>query len=660
MPRKKYGKVKQTRLTFASPAFPPDSEHESPRTEDRYATLRYTHPSKSTVSDVSSRLGNKKKSLPAKAPSVASSSDIESAPVATPSIKKSSEVITINDDDESEKDIASHHSPSKAACSDEASSSEEDVVNTSMRKKRRAQPIVIENDTESESNMPSRVSKRKRSDSNERPQRNTRGDGTPSRQTRSAAKSLEAKRSASKQEAREAVKRSASHLLSDLGSPETSDADELVTQPRKRRRQTTQRTAASVDVEGEEEEVEEDPIVSSPAKRILRRGVSDVPRTPRRTSDQERLDLKEDLEDLQDSVVRATRTRGHLANSARSQRQKQLDLLRRRRAGERMSDISSEAELESEHELEGSEIEDHESEDETQPPIKSILPYDDSDIESAIASDEDLDRYDDDFVLDDDATELGVPTQDEAMPIEFSRHNYKQPKEYFHDAVEWMVHNKLNPAFPRDDDLYKVAFMKLETEVQGRAGSQLVSSAWSSSFCRALMARPHIEETAFPITDGHPCDACKRSGHPASFDIKLYGKAYSLETLEPLSDDDVSAEEETTERSEPGERDRKGRILPDENIRWFLGRHCKTKATMAHTLVHWRFHLNEWVIGYLEGQGVLTDKMIVKRSHWSQKKLTKYANSVRDQMVENGEVRKLWRDFHIKLKTARETKESRW
>lgn len=175
-------------------------------------------------------------------------------------------------------------------------------------------------------------------------------------------------------------------------------------------------------------------------------------------------------------------------------------------------------------------------------------------------------------MLDDDDDKLGVPAGLDEMPIQFSRHAYKQLKDYFQDAVEWMVLNQLFPAFERSSPIYKVAFDKLEDEVKGRTGSQLVSSVWNADFCRALMARPHLEETTFPTIEGHPCDACKRSGHPASYDLKLYGKAYSLETLEPLSDSDSN--EERSETEEDGlERDRDGHVLPDEDTRFYLGRY---------------------------------------------------------------------------------------
>lgn len=74
---------------------------------------------------------------------------------------------------------------------------------------------------------------------------------------------------------------------------------------------------------------------------------------------------------------------------------------------------------------------------------------------------------------------------------------------------------------------------------------------------------------------------------------------------------------------------------------------------MAHTLIHWRYHLNEWVVGYLERMGILESSEILQREHWSQKKRTKYANEVVDAMVEAGEVDRLWRDFNLNLKTAR-------
>lgn len=370
------------------------------------------------------------------------------------------------------------------------------------------------------------------------------------------------------------------------------------------------------------------------------------------------------------TVVKKSRTRGRLAESARDKRLKHLEALRRRRAGQKeVVDIES-----------TSTNEQDESEDENDAPPSRIAyqgQEDDSDVESAIPSNEDLDRYEDDFVLEDDNAELGVPTEE--IPFEFTRHAYKQPKEYFRDVVAWMVHNRLDPAFPRSDAMYEMAFMKLEDEVKGRAGSQLISSVWDPDFRRALLARPHMEQTSFPTEFNHTCDACRRSNHPANTDMKLYGKAYSLQTLEPLideSDEDQSEKSGSEVEEDSGvERDRDGYVLPAQEKRFYLGRlvttdvrlstspnsngrlhrHCRDKAQLAHTLTHWRYHLNEWVIDYLERMGHMDDAEVLRRNNLSQKRKSRNAIDVITDMVEAGEVDKLWRDFHTALKAARET-----
>lgn len=78
-------------------------------------------------------------------------------------------------------------------------------------------------------------------------------------------------------------------------------------------------------------------------------------------------------------------------------------------------------------------------------------------------------------------------------------------------------------------------------------------------------------------------------------------------------------------------------------------------ADMAHTLIHWRFHLNEWVTDYLDDKGILDDEEILQRSHWSQRRKERYANETLAMMIETGEIQKLWRDFHINLRAARQS-----
>lgn len=232
--------------------------------------------------------------------------------------------------------------------------------------------------------------------------------------------------------------------------------------------------------------------------------------------------------------------------------QEGLERLRRRRAGQK--ELSDEDEVSSSGQPDAAED-------------------DDSDEDLGTPADEDLDQYEEDFVEEEEDAELGVPHAE--MPFEFTRHAYKDLRECFRDVVEWMVHNKLNPAFARDDPMYGFAFRKLEDEVRGRVGSQFVSSTWNAKFTRTLQARPYMDITGHPTAENNTCDACNRSKHPASAEIRLQGKPYSLETLEPLTDSDESdeeSEEETCDSEERGDRDSDGHLLYDENTRFLLGR----------------------------------------------------------------------------------------
>ncbi|KAF7594710.1 hypothetical protein BBP40_008603 [Aspergillus hancockii] len=607
MPRT-YGKAKQTRLAFAPIAFSQDSDDAI----DRKATLQYGHPSRPVVRGGRSQLDGKSSERMSPAPFVKrSSSDEEKALSKLESPEEPSRKKKKKDKKKNKKEIKDRKKQKSEAAGEPSQPSSPEYK------------LSVPQESESDEDIPTSVRKAR------------------------VRQDLKRKRSQPPPDTEHSFPRDPSQSV----KSEDSDADNIVARPRRKlRRGPAPQPTIVLDDESDEEPV------SSPAKGRKNDASVQLPQTPERNMDQDELDLQEDLEDLQDSVVKNTRTRGRLANSARARRQQHLDALRRRRAGQRETNGETQETIKSEP---GS---DDEGEKESEEEISIQQPRfrretENSDVESSVPSDEDLDRYEEDFVLEDG--NLGAPGGGlEDMPFQFTRHSYKQLKDYFQDAVEWMVFNQLNPAFPRSSPVYQAAFSKLEDEVMARTGSQLVSAVWNANFRRALMARPHIEVTGYPTSENHPCDACNRSGHPASSDIRFFGKAYSLETLEPLSDSqsESSNEEQSNNEEDDGqERDRDGYALPDEDTRFYLGRHCKSKATMAHTLTHWRFHLNEWVVDHLDRMGHLSDEQVLKRSHWSQKRRAKYAAEAVGTMVYEGEVKKLWRDFHINLRTARES-----
>ena len=183
-------------------------------------------------------------------------------------------------------------------------------------------------------------------------------------------------------------------------------------------------------------------------------------------------------------------------------------------------------------------------------------------------------EYDEDFVVDDEEETFGAPDVLEDIPLEFTRHAHKKTKEHFKDVVEWMVHKKLNPAFPRDDDVYRVAFYKLDDEVTGYAGSKFLSSVWTADFARAIKARPRYSDVSVPVEmfrDLHHCEACNRRNHPAKFIITFAGKAYHKETLEDVSEDDED-EKNDSDDDDVGSRNAEGFVLPSIDRQYYVGR----------------------------------------------------------------------------------------
>lgn len=157
-----------------------------------------------------------------------------------------------------------------------------------------------------------------------------------------------------------------------------------------------------------------------------------------------------------------------------------------------------------------------------------------------------LDEYEEDFIEDNDDT-IGVPLGLDDIPLEFTRHAHKKPIEYFKDVVEWMVHNKLNPAFARNDPIYTIAKQKLDDVVQGFAGSKFISAAWKADFSEALRKYPDIARIDVPTMFDQKCEACGRSGHPAKHQLIFSGKPYHRESLEDVSSDEDSNEEDDHE-----------------------------------------------------------------------------------------------------------------
>ena len=259
-------------------------------------------------------------------------------------------------------------------------------------------------------------------------------------------------------------------------------------------------------------------------------------------------DLQEELEDLQDMATpsRNTRTRDGPIMSERNKRQQKLEELRRRRAGVR--EISQEED----------ESYEDQNEDEEEADVSGPEP-----MHHAMRRGSNLDEYEEEFV-DDEDDKVGVDLGVAGVPLEFTYHANKKPFEHFKTEVEWMVHNKLNPAFDRYDEMYQLAHRKLDKEVEGFAGSKFSSSVWGEDFVKALQERPDLARIDVPTMLEHKCDACRRGNHPPKHKVSFSGKPYNRDTLETVEYDD---EEDDTDDSD---NDRSS--SNQEGVIFFLGR----------------------------------------------------------------------------------------
>lgn len=283
----------------------------------------------------------------------------------------------------------------------------------------------------------------------------------------------------------------------------------------------------------------------------------------------------------------------------------------------------------------------------------------------------------DDFIVSDDEedeVDPGDMPADAVVPIHLTSFARMKAKDLFRFVVEWMVQKKLNPAFLMRDELYTLAFNKVEDEVKGLVDSKFTSSAWTRDFTVALQGRPDMEivDLRGGIVDDH-CHACNRRSHPATYQIEFKGRPYDFGTLDEVggvsddSDDDSEDEDEDDGNEEnadeepsamKAEYDSKGRLMPPAMQKYAVGKFCMRNASTAHALHHWRIHLFEFIVDYLQTAGILDAQNIVERDSWTTKKRRKYANTVTDQMVDNGEVKKLWRDFRGEIDAARNARQA--
>ncbi|KAK1751913.1 hypothetical protein QBC47DRAFT_391407 [Echria macrotheca] len=260
-----------------------------------------------------------------------------------------------------------------------------------------------------------------------------------------------------------------------------------------------------------------------------------------------------------------------------------------------------------------------------------------------------------DFIVDDG--NIGVPADLVLqIPMGLTRLAQKTPKEYFRTVVDWLISFRLNKTFrDRTDEIYRVAWDKLEAEATGLANSKFISSTWKSKFNRAMRARPvfnHVELRDHDQQRLLKCEACGRSGHPAKYEVRLTGEPYYTQFsapgfLEPVEFESASddAGNETLDEEQ--------NIVPEKSTVWLVGSNCFSNAQTAHSLLHWRRELLELVDEKLERDGWMKPEELVRQERMTHKGRCKLVDEVIDSWATNDTIEKLWKEYSQILERAR-------
>ncbi|KUI65330.1 hypothetical protein VM1G_01012 [Cytospora mali] len=470
--------------------------------------------------------------------------------------------------------------------------------------------------------------------------------------------------------------------LTTLG--DDSDNEPLVTPRSSVRRKKFQRVVK--DKEEEEDDDDDDDVVQTPAKRRKLGGKARqvVSVTISDESDSSPgIPLGQTTPENRASAgpeSSARKTRSSARKGHRSEKEKRMELLRRRRAGEKsltMSDLETSEDEEdgdrgalydtdSDHQALDHFEDESEPEQEPEPEesakaskkkgrlLKKRTAGDEDEDEDAENSDGNLAG-----LIDDEDDTIGVP--EEAlyhMPLQFTRASRKPLKAHFKDAVEWLIHRRINPAFERDDEVYKTAWTRLNDEVMGLANSKFISAVWRPEFYRVLRARPYFETVELGaghlVTETEKCQACGRSNHPATWAISFQGKPYDNWTL-----NEIEMESDSDSDSDGVDYDVDGNSLPPEDKQFFVGANCNSNAETAHSLLHWKPALRDWVDDFLERGGWLAPRKLAERERMTAKKRRKLADEIVEDCDQRDIIKRLFADFKHNIEIAQTKDTSR-
>lgn len=135
--------------------------------------------------------------------------------------------------------------------------------------------------------------------------------------------------------------------------------------------------------------------------------------------------------------------------------------------------------------------------------------------------------------------------------------------------------------------------------------------------------------------------------------VDLTGSSSSSSSPSSSSSSDDDDDNGSGSNNTKEEVDEDGNTIPPVSKSWLIGSVCNSNAETAHSLLHWKFALLDWVDSNLEAGGYMTPDKLKERIKWKPKKKYKLVDKILAKWVEEGVVRRLWREFKETIEAAR-------
>ncbi|GJE90811.1 hypothetical protein PsYK624_069550 [Phanerochaete sordida] len=169
------------------------------------------------------------------------------------------------------------------------------------------------------------------------------------------------------------------------------------------------------------------------------------------------------------------------------------------------------------------------------------------------------------------------------LPVEFSMNTYQDLMHHFKIICQLFVHLAVQPVDERREymdarlkqEYFSVPLQVARRKITGMRDSLVTSSVWRTEFKKPLEMHPEFETVQMEFAVPQ-CDACHLGGRVSTLTGRCFGDPYDRKTFEALSESDISDDEESPLKKE-----------------FNLGRFCARRTRVFHKFTHWEYHLFE-------------------------------------------------------------------